>query len=85
MKVDRSFVIDLARNTGSQAIANAIITMAHTVGIRVVAEGIETAEQANLLRKWGCDEGQGYLFARPMPAGDFEAFVTASEPAVSVA
>ena len=55
--------------------------MAHKLGISVVAEGVETAEQRDLLREAGCDLGQGYLFARPMPAADLEVFL--AKPAVA--
>lgn len=75
MKIDRSFVHDIATSPGSRAIAVAIVGIAHTLGMRVVAEGIETLEQAELLRQWGCEEGQGYLFARPMPPPEFGRYV----------
>jgi EAL domain-containing protein (putative c-di-GMP-specific phosphodiesterase class I) len=51
--------------------------MAHALGMKVIAEGVETAQQRDLLLEAGCDYGQGYLFAKPMPAADFETFVTA--------
>ena len=62
--------------------AEAIIVMAHRLGMKVVAEGIETEEQFALLAAAGCDFGQGYLFARPMPADQFDAMVGRLTPQV---
>ena len=59
------------------ALCKAIIVMAHELGMKVVAEGVETAEQRSLLLQAGCDYGQGYLFARPMTAEAFEAYMAA--------
>ncbi len=75
LKIDKSFVRDMTTDEGDRAIAEAIIVMAHKLGIKVVAEGVETAEQRDLLAAAGCDFGQGYLFARPMPMDDFENFL----------
>ena len=71
IKIDQSFVRDMTVDSSDRAIAEAIIVMAHRLGLKVVAEGIETEEQYTLLRAAGCDFGQGYLFARPMPADAF--------------
>ena len=68
MKVDRAFVKDLGRDSGALAFTRAIITLAKTLGHHVVAEGVETEDQAALLRELGCDELQGYLYSRPVPA-----------------
>jgi EAL domain-containing protein (putative c-di-GMP-specific phosphodiesterase class I) len=68
LKIDRAFVMKVSKGGRDAAIAQAIISLGHTLGLRVIAEGVETAGQLNFLRKHGCDEGQGYLFARPCDA-----------------
>lgn len=68
IKIDQSFVRDLTYNSESYSIVNAIITMGHSLGLKVLAEGIETPQQLELLRDMGCDEGQGYLLSRPKQA-----------------
>jgi diguanylate cyclase (GGDEF)-like protein/PAS domain S-box-containing protein len=75
LKIDRAFIKDLPGNDDSAAIASAVISLAHSFGIGVVAEGIETREQLEFLLEQGCDEGQGYLFGRPMPAEEWETFL----------
>lgn len=71
LKIDKSFVSNLQPGSADLALCEAMIVMAHKLGIRVVAEGVETEEQKNLLIGAGCDFGQGYLFGRPVPARDF--------------
>jgi len=68
LKIDRSFVIPLGEDGRADGVVQAMITMARTLGLDVTCEGIETAEQLEVLRKMGCDSGQGYLFARPLSA-----------------
>ena len=75
LKIDRAFVSDLAHDPRDEAIIIAIITMAHSMGMKVVAEGVETEAQLAQLRRHGCDEAQGFLLARPMEAADCRAFL----------
>jgi diguanylate cyclase (GGDEF)-like protein/PAS domain S-box-containing protein len=77
IKIDRQFVRHLAPGSTDLALCKAIIVMAHALGLKVIAEGIETAQQRQLLQEAGCDFGQGFLFAHPMPAKDFERMVLA--------
>jgi EAL domain-containing protein (putative c-di-GMP-specific phosphodiesterase class I) len=67
IKIDRSFVRDLADDPEDQAIAQAIISMGKALGMTVVAEGVETVEQQTFLRDHGCDEMQGFIFSKPVP------------------
>jgi diguanylate cyclase (GGDEF)-like protein len=71
LKVDKSF-IDLMSNGPDAAIVAAVISMGHSLGLKVIAEGVETEEQRRLLTEFDCDQIQGYLFAKPMPAEEFE-------------
>ena len=80
LKIDRSFVSALASSSSDQAIVEAIIAMAHKLGLTVVAEGVETQAQCDLLREAGCDYAQGYLFARPMPREKFIAWIEGAAP-----
>lgn len=72
LKIDQSFVRDNEPGSNSHAIAETIIMMAHKLGLEVVAEGVETAEQRDWLRAAGCDFAQGFYFSKPMPAVEFE-------------
>ena len=67
VKIDRSFVRDLPADADDAAITQAIIAMAHSLRLKVVAEGVETEPQEQLLRKQGCDEMQGYYYCKPLP------------------
>jgi diguanylate cyclase (GGDEF)-like protein len=78
LKIDRSFVRDMEADANDQAIITAIIAMAHKLNLDVVAEGVETREQALLLRQFNCDQIQGYWISRPLPPADVERL--ASQP-----
>jgi EAL domain-containing protein (putative c-di-GMP-specific phosphodiesterase class I) len=75
IKIDRSFVRDLAKNEEDRAITTAIISMGKALGLTVIAEGVETAEQDAFLREGACDELQGYLFSKPVPPDQIPALV----------
>ena len=75
LKIDRSFVKDLPRDAEDAAIAKAIIAMAHSLRLAVVAEGVETDQQLAFLRQHGCDLVQGFLFSRPVPGEEFAALL----------
>lgn len=72
LKIDRSFVKDLEFNKDNAVICNTIIAMAHNLGLRVIAEGVETQGQFDYLRDHGCDQIQGFLFSKPLPAEELE-------------
>jgi EAL domain-containing protein (putative c-di-GMP-specific phosphodiesterase class I) len=75
LKIDRSFVREITIDPDDAAITTAIIAMGHALGLKVVAEGVETSAQQTLLRRQGCDELQGYFFSRPVPADRFAAYL----------
>jgi diguanylate cyclase (GGDEF)-like protein/PAS domain S-box-containing protein len=77
IKIDRAFVADLGRSADAAAIVRAVVGLGHGLGMRANAEGVETAEQAAMLKAAGCGEVQGYHFGRPMPAGEFAALAAA--------
>ncbi len=77
VKIDKSFIADLQRDPDDLALTTAIIGMAHSLGITVVAEGIEQEAQFNLLRDRGCDLGQGYWFSRPLSPTDMVKLIAA--------
>ena len=71
LKIDRAFISDLPADEHDAALVDAILAMAHRLGLRVIAEGVEDAAQRDFLRDRGCEEAQGYLFSRPVPAHEF--------------
>ena len=77
VKIDRSFVSGINARGGDTAIISAVVQLAQALDLRVVAEGVESEDQLRLLRRENCFHGQGFLFARPMGAADFQAFLTA--------
>jgi EAL domain-containing protein (putative c-di-GMP-specific phosphodiesterase class I) len=75
LKIDRSFVMNMMRSEQHRTVVAASISLAHLLGFRVVSEGVETMEQARELERLECDELQGYLFSRPLPAEEFVRWV----------
>jgi EAL domain-containing protein (putative c-di-GMP-specific phosphodiesterase class I) len=80
LKVDRSFVEHMTTEADDATIVRAIISLGHNLGLKVVAEGVETAQQARALRAYQCDEAQGFLFARAVSARDLPRLITRSRP-----
>lgn len=80
LKIDQSFVRSMTDNSASLAIPKAIIDMGHSMGLQILAEGIETKEQMILLKSYGCDLGQGYFMSKPIPADALEAFLNERAP-----
>jgi len=78
VKIDRSFVVNINDNAADEAVVQAVIDLSHTLGMKVVAEGVETPEQEATLRALGCDAIQGYLYSRPLPPRDLGAFLSAN-------
>ncbi len=71
LKIDQSFIRDITTDRAAASLATSIISMAHSLGVRVIAEGVETEAQLNFLKKYKCDEIQGYYYSKPIPAEDF--------------
>ena len=80
VKIDQSFIRDLATEAGNRAVVRATVSLCHDLGYRVVAEGVETQEALDVVTAAGCDEAQGYFFARPLPAQAFAAWFRAWQP-----
>lgn len=72
LKIDQSFIRNLETEPNDLALCEAIVSMAHKLGLKVIAEGVETEEQCDLLKRIACDYGQGYLFSKPLPPAEFE-------------
>ncbi len=84
LKIDKSFVSNLQKGSSELAICEAVIVMAHKLGIKVISEGIETSSQQSILDAMGCDFGQGYLFSHPVSAAEFEKLFKARLKPLSV-
>ena len=82
LKIDQTFVQGIFRNNSDREIIKAIISMSHSLNIRVLAEGVETMEQLNFLKESGCDEAQGYLFCHPLPPEELEKLLSKKEKAI---
>jgi diguanylate cyclase (GGDEF)-like protein len=80
LKIDRSFVVDMTKDADSMTLVSTLIGLAHSFDLRVVAEGVDSEEQAKLLRLMKCDCMQGYLFGKPMPAADIETLLRGRSP-----
>jgi EAL domain-containing protein (putative c-di-GMP-specific phosphodiesterase class I) len=76
LKIDKSFVDDIEVDQKSRAIVNSIIQVSHNLGLVTIAEGVETKEQVDLLRKMGCDAIQGYYYSRPLSNYEFQKFLS---------
>jgi EAL domain-containing protein (putative c-di-GMP-specific phosphodiesterase class I) len=76
IKIDKSFVTDLALSAGHRAIVRSIVELGHSLGLQVVAEGVETEQVIAILAAAGCDIAQGYLLARPMPAAELAGWLS---------
>ena len=75
LKIDRSFIVDLVNDPTDRAIVKSTITLAKSLSMKVVAEGVESDDQLALIRQYGCEEVQGFYFSRPVPADDFIALL----------
>lgn len=78
LKIDRSFISDIQTDPNDEAVMRSIINLAHQFNLSVIAEGIEKQEQLDFLCALGCDEIQGYFYARPLPEDEFVEFVRAN-------
>ena len=80
LKIDRSFVMRVARDERDAAIVHSLMDLGRRLGVRVIAEGVDSAETCELLGLWGCDEIQGHFLARPMPAVELERWLRQPDP-----
>jgi diguanylate cyclase (GGDEF)-like protein len=85
LKIGRSFVIDLTEDNNHRAISSAIISLGHSMGLKVIAEGVEQPSHLDILVELGCDEAQGFLFSRPLLEKDFIGFIETSKSGIAAA
>jgi len=78
IKIDKSFIDEITINSKDSFIASSLIDLAHGINLKVVAEGVESLDQLDLLKSYGCDEIQGYYFSKPLNAHDFEMFLNSN-------
>ena len=83
LKIDKSFIDGIKADSSDYVLSEAIIVMAHKLGLEVIAEGVETDTQRKLLANINCDYNQGYLFSKPLPASEFESLLLQNRPAAS--
>jgi diguanylate cyclase len=84
LKIDRSFINDMATNADAAAIVKAIISLAHSLRLKVVAEGVETAAQLQQLRELGCDQFQGFYRSAAVLPGEIEKFIRTTPPGIEL-
>ena len=81
VKIDRSFIVTMLKDSNTMTLVSTIISLAHSLSLRVIAEGVDSEEQAMVLRAMKCDQMQGYLISRPLPLAELQAFLGAARPA----
>jgi EAL domain-containing protein (putative c-di-GMP-specific phosphodiesterase class I) len=84
IKIDRSFVGKITRDAQDAAIVRSLIAMAHNLNLGVIAEGVETSQQADFLKNENCEEAQGFLYAKPLPVEEFEAYLRTQRLALPI-
>jgi EAL domain-containing protein (putative c-di-GMP-specific phosphodiesterase class I) len=81
VKIDRSFIVTMLKDSNTMTLVSTIISLAHSLSLRVIAEGVDSEEQAMVLRAMKCDQMQGYLISRPLPLAELQAFLESARPA----